>query len=148
MTKFTEKQQAFIDNKAAGVTNREAATAAGYSMASADVRAAELMRRPEIKAAIKAAAKPGSVTITPDKHAMPKKHYADSLQFMVDTMNHPQLPVAMRFEAAKALLPYQHARLGEQGKKESAKERARSAINGRRGKFTPKAAPPQLRIVD
>lgn len=145
MTHFTEKQQAFIASKAAGATHRDAAIAAGYSMASANVRASELMRRPDIKAAIKAAAKPGSVAIT---HDAPKKHYADSLQFMVDTMNHPQLPVAMRFEAAKALLPYQHARLGEQGKKESAKERARSVANGRRGKFTPKAAPPQLRIVD
>jgi phage terminase small subunit len=145
MTHFTEKQQAFIASKAAGATHRDAAIAAGYSMASANVRASELMRRPDIKAAIKAAAKPGRVDIAPD---VPGKHYADSLNFMLDAMNNSQLPVAMRFEAAKALLPYQHARIGETGKKESAKERARSVANGRRGKFTPKAAPPQLRIVD
>jgi phage terminase small subunit len=145
MPKFTEKQQAFIDNKAAGATHYDAALAAGYSMASANVRASELMRRPDIKVAIKAAAKPGSVTITPDKYMMPSKQYADSLKFMVDAMNHAQLPVAMRFEAAKALLPYQHARIGEQGKKETAKERARGIVG--KAKFTPKA-PPQLRIVD
>lgn len=146
MKQLTEKQQAFIANKSAGVPNREAAIAAGYSPTAADVTAAKLLQRPEIKAAIKAAAKPGSVTIAPDKHAMPSKHYADSLKFMVDAMNHAQLPVAMRFEAAKALLPYQHARLGEKGKKESAKERAH-AIAGK-PKFAPKGAPPQLRIVE
>lgn len=146
MTHFTEKQQAFIASKAAGATHRDAAIAAGYSMASANVRASELMRRPDIKAAVKAAAKPGSVVITRD---VPSKHYADSLQFMVDAMNNGQLPVAMRFEAAKALLPYQHARIGETGKKESAKDRARAIVGGqRRGKFTPKGAPPHLRIVD
>ena len=142
MTKFTEKQQAFIDSKAAGATHRDAAIAAGYTMASANVRASELMRRPDIKTAIKAA----GVTITPDKHAMPRKHYADALQFMVDTMNSPQMPVAMRFEAAKALLPYQHACLGEKGKKETAKDRAREIVG--KPKFAPKGAPPQLRIVE
>jgi phage terminase small subunit len=143
MTHFTEKQQAFIASKAAGATHRDAAIAAGYSMASANVRASELTRRPDIKAAIKAAAKPGRVAIT---HDASSKHYADSLNFMLDTMNNAQLPIAMRFEAAKALLPYQHARLGEQGKKESAKERAR-ALAGK-PKFAPKSAPPQLRIVE
>ncbi|MEO7066927.1 MAG: hypothetical protein ABI114_08485 [Rhodanobacter sp.] len=130
---------------ALGVTNRDAATAAGYPMASADVRAAELMRRADIKAAIKAATKSGGVTIPEDKHAMPRKHYADALQFMLDRMNHAHLPLAMRFEAAKCLLPYQHARIGEKGKKESANDRARTIT--RRPKFAPKGAPPSLRIV-
>jgi phage terminase small subunit len=145
MTHFTEKQQAFITSKAAGATHRDAAIAAGYSMASANVRASELMRRPDIKAAVKAAAKPGRVDIAP---ALPSERCADSLKFMMNAMNNPQLPVAMRFEAAKAMLPYLHTRMGETGKKESAKERARGIANGGRGKFTPKAAPPQLRIVE
>jgi phage terminase small subunit len=77
---------------------------------------------------------------------MPRKRYDESLKFVVDTMNHPQLSVAMRFEAAKALLPYRHARLGEKGKKDSAKERARDLAS--KPKFAPKGAPPKLRIVE
>jgi phage terminase small subunit len=65
MTQFTEKQQAFVDNKSAGVTNREAAIAAGYASTAAAVTAAKLMRRPDINAAIKTASKPGSVVTTP-----------------------------------------------------------------------------------
>lgn len=143
MKQLTEKQQAFVANKSAGVPNREAAIAAGYAPNAADVTAAKLLRRADIKSAIKA----GSVKVTTAAtHTMPSKHYTDSLKFMVDAMNNPQLPVAMRFEAAKALLPYQHARLGEKGKKESAKDRAQ-AIAGK-AKFSPKGAPPTLRIVE
>jgi phage terminase small subunit len=143
MTKLTEKQQAFVDAKSVGVPNRDAAVAAGYSPTAADVTAAKLMRRADIKSAIKAATKTGGVVI--DKHTMPREKYADALQFMMDTMNHPQLPLAMRFEAAKCLMPYQHARVGEKGKKESAKDRAQ-ALAGKQ-KFAPKGAPPSLRLV-
>ena len=58
MKQLTEKQQAFIANKSAGVPNREAAIAAGYSPTAADVTAAKLLQRPEIKAAIKAQTAP------------------------------------------------------------------------------------------
>lgn len=143
MKQLTEKQRAFVANKSAGVPNREAAIAAGYAPNAADVTAAKLLRRPEIKAAIKA---DGVKVATSDMHAMPRKCYTDSMQYMEDTMNHAQLPFAMRFEAAKALLPYQHARLGEKGKKESAKDRAQ-AIAGK-PKFAPKGAPPKLRVVE
>jgi phage terminase small subunit len=143
MKQLTEKQQAFVANKSAGVPNREAAIAAGYAPNAADVTAAKLLRRADIKAAIKA---DGVKVTTSDMHAMPCKRYTDSMQYMEDTMNHPQLPFAVRFEAAKALLPYQHARLGEKGKKETAKDRAQAVT--RKAKFAPKGAPPQLRVVD
>lgn len=144
MNKLTEKQQAFAVNKAAGVKNREAAIAAGYASSSADVTAAKLMIRDDIKAAIKAAksssAKPEGVTI----NAMPRKHYADPMTFLEDVMNGPAFPVALRVDAAKQLLPYKHARMGEQGKKEKQKERAEALTR------TPRFAtskPPQLRVV-
>lgn len=59
-----------------------------------------------------------------------------------DSWRKPQPPSPL----SKALLPYQHARLGEKGKKESAKDRAH-AITGK-AKFSPKGAPPTLRIVE
>lgn len=147
MTKLTEKQQAFIANKVAGCTNRDAAIAAGYAVGGAAVSADKMMRNPAIRNAIKAATKaaPG-VTITAGMPTMPRKHYADSKTFLVDVMNHARLPIAVRADAAKQLLPYQHARMGEQGKKEKAKDRAHAIVGGRQ-KFAPKSAPPVLRVV-
>lgn len=145
MKKLTAKQQAFVTNKVAGCTNRDAALAAGYSVAAASTTADKLMAMPAIRSAIKAASpsvatKPGAVPV------MPRKHYPDAMSYLMDTMNHPQLPIALRMDAAKALLPYQHARLGEQGKKEKAKDRAHKLTTGKRGTFAPKQ-PPNLQIV-
>lgn len=142
MTKLTDKQQAFVANKAAGVANREAAIAAGYAEGSADVSAHRLMQKPTIKAAINAArnAAPGS-----DAPTMPKASYSDPLDFLKDVMNHPQLPIAMRADAAFKILPYQHARIGEVGKKQTKKDNAAVIARGRH-KFATKA-PPQLTVV-
>lgn len=147
MTKLTDKQQAFVVNKAAGVANRDAAIAAGYAVAGAAVAADKLMRNPAVRSAIKAAAKdaPGSDAklTTP---VMPRDRYDDPLSFLLDVMNHADLPLAMRADAAKQLLPYKHPRMGETGKKEAAKERAREIASSRH-KFAPKAPPPRLTVV-
>src|SRR3546814_9607701 len=107
-------------------------------MASADVRASELMRRPEIKAAIKAA----GVTIATGAKAAPSRmrpKYASSLALLQDTYNNPDMPESVRMRAAEQALPYEHARMGEQGKKEKAKERAKEIAGGsKREKFAPK----------
>lgn len=144
MAKLTEKQRQFVANKAAGVPNREAATAAGYSPTSAAVIAANMLQRPHIREAIKHAQESASVTVTPDSSAMPRKHYADAMAFLQDVMNHVRLPVAVRMDAAKNLLPYQHARIGEKGKKEQRQEAAHGVA--RRGRFTPKQ-PPTLGVI-
>lgn len=145
MKQLTDKQQAFVVAKAAGVGNRDAAIAAGYAQGSADVSANKLLRKPDIRAAIKAATKGHGVTMPADKPTMPRKQYADSKEFLVDVMNHAALPIAMRADAAKQLLPYQHARMGEDGKKDKAKKRAHE-IAGKRGRFMPKQ-PPTMRII-
>ena len=148
MTQFTAKQAAFIVAKAAGVANRDAAIAAGYAVSSAAVSADKLMRNPAIRKAIKEATPepaPGSAARTVGIPEMPRARYDDAMQFLVDVMNHTGLPIAVRGDAAKQLLPYQHARIGEKGKKEKAKERASELANGG-GKFTPKK-PPQLHVV-
>src|SRR3546814_17720096 len=91
MTKLTAKQAAFVANKAEGLNNRAAAEAAGYTMASADVRASELMRRPEIKAAIKAA----GVTIATGAKAAPTRMrptYASILAPLQETSTNPEQP--------------------------------------------------------
>lgn len=145
MSKLTQKQQEFIANKIAGVTNRDAAIAAGYAVAGAAVAADKLMRNPAVRSAIKAATP--AVDIKSGMPTMPRAKYADAMTFLRDVMNHAQLPIAMRADAAKQLLPYQHARIGEQGKKQSAKDRA-AKLAGKRGPFAPKKAPPKLRVVE
>lgn len=164
---LTEMQQQFVVNKAAGVKNREAAIAAGFSAKSADVQAGRLMGRVDIKKAIAKAKRDmrKGVTEKPDvneddlddgnkKNKMPKSRYADPLDFLTDVMNHKHLPIAMRADAAKQLLPYKHARIAEKGKKETAKDAARKIARGdvgdktpaRKPKFATKT-PPTLRTI-
>jgi hypothetical protein len=47
--------------------------------------------------------------------------------------------VALGAAPARDLMPYKHARIGEKGKKETAKETAHTAA--KKGKFKPTAAP-------
>ena len=155
MPKFTDKQQAFIDGKAAGLKNAAAATAAGYASTSAAVTASQLLARDDIKKAVAAGkrklrsagapiGKPDKAEDEdiPDRNKMPKATYSDAKEFLLDAMNHPLLPIAVRGDYAKALLPYQHGRVGETGKKQSQKERAAEvASGGKANKFAPKSAP-------
>lgn len=84
---------------------------------------------------------------------MPKQQYACSKEFLLDAMNHPLLPIAVRGEYAKALLPYQHARIAEKTKKDSAKDAAVAIATGgkastgpaKRHKFGKKAPPRESR---
>jgi phage terminase small subunit len=154
MKKLTDKQQAFVTNKAQGCTNRDAAISAGYAVGSASVAADKLMAMPAIRAALKAAAKapPGVETKTVNAPAMPRAKYADPITFLEDVMNHQQLPVAMRADAAKQLLPYKHARMGETGKKQTKKENAQAIARGdveqpRKNKFATREPPPRLSVV-
>ena len=156
MTKFTEKQQLFIDGKAAGMTNQAAAEGAGYALSSADVAAAKLLRRPEVKSAIAKArralhksgvapTKPASKgkigveeIVDEEGRVMQRDHYADPMHFLEDLINLNKAPLAMRAKAATDLMPYRHARIGEKGKKEN-KHDAAKEIHG--GKFKPQKSP-------
>lgn len=162
---LTEMQQQFVVNKAAGIKNREAAIAAGFSPKSADVQAGRLMGRADIKKAIAKAKRDmrSGVTDKPDvddadmddtakKNRMPKANYRDPLVFLTDVMNHKHLPIAMRADAAFKMLPYMHARIADKGKKESKKDRAKElsgagAKPGAKPRFATKQPPP-LRVVD
>lgn len=145
MKQFTDKQRAFVANKAAGVGNREAAIAAGYAASSADVAAAKLGRRADIKAAIKAATVEASESV--DANSMPRAEYAEPMTFLLDMVNHPKLPIAMRADAAKQLLPYHHPRIGEVGKKDLATQRAKDVVGNSRSKFSPLKPPTIMRVI-
>lgn len=142
MSQLTEKQAAFVANKAAGMSNVDAATAAGYSEKCAGTSAGKLMMRKDIVAMIEDAR--GDLGKTGEECGM-RDNYASSLAFLQHAYNNPKLSKSMRMQAAAAALPYEHAKMGEQGKKEKAKDRARAAVQ--RPRFAPKEAP-HLKLVE
>ena len=63
----------------------------------------------------------------------------DPKKFLVELMNDPAVDVRIRSDAAKALMPFVHQKLGEGGKKEERQEAAKKVA----GRFA-QSAPPKL----
>lgn len=74
---------------------------------------------------------------------MGAEFFDDPLVMLRHAMNEQTLDPKTRIQAATALLPYTHQKLGESGKKEKADEAAQGAVTGR---FKP-ATPPQLSLI-
>lgn len=80
----------------------------------------------------------------PDAPSLPESltaAYDDPLEFLKAVMNEPKVPLIARQDAAKALMPYEHAKKGEVGKKQQAADNAKTAGS----KFNA-AAPPRLAV--
>lgn len=54
----------------------------------------------------------------------------DSMEFLEAVVANPNIPLGRRLEAAKTLLPFQHAKIGEKGKKETKADGAKQAAAG------------------
>lgn len=67
--------------------------------------------------------------------------HKDPQAFLLAVMNDSGTDAKLRIDAAKALMPYMHKRLGEAGKKEEAADAAKKAGN----KFA--VQPPPLKLV-
>lgn len=67
----------------------------------------------------------------------------DPEDFLLEAMNDISLDARLRIDAAKGLMPYTHAKLGDGGKK-TGRQTAASKVAA--GKFAP-AAPPKLVAV-
>ena len=67
----------------------------------------------------------------------------DPRVFLVAVMNHCEADIRLRLEAARCLMPYQHAKPGEAGKKDNQAAAAQRVITS--GKFA--ASAPPLRSV-
>ena len=165
MSNMTANMQRFVQGMAQGLPQKQAALLAGYAASSAKVTASQLMKRPDIKAAIrkaKAQAKAAAPTtvpvdaIHPDDHdddsPILKAHYDTPGGLMMDAMNSPRVAFGMRVEIAKQLLPYYHAKIGEKGKKQTANERAGEIANGEKQsdtgrKYQTRSAPTHLHAV-
>jgi phage terminase small subunit len=141
-----------------GATPEEAAIAAGLSEKTARVAGARLRKKPSIVEALAAigiptpsapAAGPKVTHSEPEPEEepiddLPKTE--DSLEFLEAVIANPRIPLGRRMEAAKTLLPFQHAKIGEKGKKATKADGAAAAA-AEGNKFGARAAPAALKAV-
>lgn len=73
------------------------------------------------------------------------KKYSDPLLFLSMLMDDEDADPKARLDAAKAMLPYVHAKIGEQGKKEAQQEQAEALAQS--AIYTASKAPKKLHAV-
>lgn len=143
-------RQKFVESTLRGNGPKQAAIDAGLSEKTATSAGSRLRKDPKVVAALAAIgfATPG-VTDAPPKVArrdeeMPEDEddpladlpqTTDSKAFLEAVQSNPKVQLSKRMEAARQLLPYQHARVGEKGKKESKQD---AAADTKGGKFGPR----------
>lgn len=148
---LTGKKLKFADAVLAGKTNKDAAIEAGYSAATASAAGSRLVKDKEIAAYLAAhrvASEKGEPVTAPEQAARPTFDlnkaltHADPKTFLLAAMNDIALDGKLRIDAAKALMPFCHAKMGEASKKDGRAVAAKSAGSG---KFA--AGAPPLRAV-
>lgn len=139
-----------------GATPEEAAITAGLSEKTARVAGARLRKKKSIvdALAVIGISTPGVPVAGPAvTHSEPEPEEEpvddlpkteDSLEFLEAVVANPRIPLGRRMEAAKTLLPFQHAKIGEKGKKATKADGALAAA-AEGNKFGARAAP--LRAV-
>ncbi|WP_144149366.1 terminase small subunit [Paraburkholderia sp. BCC1884] len=147
---LTAKKRLFADAVLAGKANKDAAIAAGYSAATASAAGSRLVKDPDVALYLAAnriqreskpapAAKPAADRSPPpdfDPYAMTS--FSDPKAFLIAAMNDGRTEPKLRVDAAKALLPFVHAKVGETGKKDAKGEAAKKAASKFAGLPTPK----------
>ena len=146
---LNEKQELFFKATLRGEKPEQAAISAGLSPNSAKAAGFRMRKHPAIVAALAAvgigtkaapSGKPEATADEPDIVTIEIPETEDPKVFLTALMNCPKAGVKARLEAAKALLPFEHAKPGEKGQKERKAEAAREAGKGR---FAT-AGPPKL----
>jgi phage terminase small subunit len=149
---LTAKKRLFADAVIAGKANKDAAIAAGYSAATASAAGSRLVKDKDVALYMAAhriqqesksppAGKPAGGSRAPvdfDIDAMTS--FTDPKAFLIAAMNDGRTEPKLRVDAAKALMPFVHAKIGEAGKKDARSDAAKKAGAGKFGA----AAPPKL----
>lgn len=155
---LTGRKRAFADAKLAGLSNKDAAIAAGYSPATASSAGSRLVKDPDVakytadqkkqvrqRAVDKFKTPPAPPAGAPQRPAFDLEaltHFSDPKAFLRACMNEPQVEMKLRVDAAKALMPFEHQKKGEGGKKQAKDEAAKEAVN----KFAATPAPGIRRV--
>ncbi|MBU9154196.1 terminase small subunit [Burkholderia gladioli] len=149
---LNSKKRAFADAVLAGKSNRDAAIAAGYSVATASQAGSRLVKDKDVvlylaanrlESESKESRQPKAVDARqppPDFDPNSVTNFTDPKAFLIAAMNDGRTEPKLRVDAAKALLPFMHQKLGEGGKKDAQKDAAKKAGGGRFAS----AAPPKL----
>ncbi|TDS82622.1 terminase small subunit [Comamonas sp. JUb58] len=135
---LTGKKRLFANAVLAGKSNKEAAIAAGYSPATASAAGSRLVKDAEVaehlqkhkKAKETGEAPPADRPSFDLSQAMAHK---DPRAFLLAAMNDVELEPKLRIDAAKALMPFEFAKMGETGKKDAKQAAAEKAGTGRFG---------------
>ena len=150
---LSEKMKKFALAVVDGLSNKEAAISAGYAEKTASQAGSKLRKDPEIIVYIeKLKADKEGRSLTSEKpevkststyendNPLDDGDYAkdDPLQFLIDVMNKSD-DMFLRFNAAKAALPYVHGKVAEKGKKESRADEAKDIAQSG-GKFATRSA--------
>lgn len=139
---LTGKKLKFATAVLAGSSKKEAAIAAGYSAATASQSGSRMAKDPEIvaylaeprtKPALKATRAPAEAARGGESVDAPVKRYTDPADLLEDQMNDEDLDPRDRRDAAKALMPFRHQKLGEGGKKDQKQAAAEKVSTGKFG---------------
>lgn len=150
---LTGRKRLFADAVIAGKSNKDAAIAAGYSAKTASASGSRLVKDPAVvkylkecrktgrkePAASAAPAMLGSTAAPPKFDLSIALTHDDPEKFLMAFMNDLEMDPRERKDAAKALMPYRHQKLGEGGKKDAKQEAAKKVAS----RFAP-SAPPKL----
>lgn len=135
---LTGKKRLFANAVLAGKSNKDAAIAAGYSPATASAAGSRLVKDAAVadhiqkhkKAKDSGEAPPADRPAFDLNQAMAHK---DPRVFLLAAMNDVELEPKLRIDAAKALMPFEFAKMGEGGKKDAKQAAAEKAGAGRFG---------------
>lgn len=138
---LNEKQELFFKAILRGEKPPQAAISAGLSPKTASAAGHRMRKHPAIVAALAAV----GIGTTPGANAKPSdtgdesepeivtveiEQTDDPKVFLTALMNCPKAGVKARLEAAKALLPFEHSKMGEKGKKVTKEEGAKELAGG------------------
>lgn len=135
-----------------GLSVRDAAVAAGCPVKTAAQAGSRHEKHPNVLAHLarlkhlESETVPGSGRDTPPPSVnLGAEFFDDPKDLLRHAMNDRSLDPKTRIQAAVALLPFEHQKLGESGKKEKQDQAAEQVVSGR---FAPAPAPPsQLKLV-
>ncbi|WP_109512790.1 terminase small subunit [Pseudomonas ovata] len=149
---LTDKKRRFVDALLSGASNREAAISAGYSEKTASQAGSKLAKDADVlaefgnhlhqKAASSTKVKPSQKVKAkcPEDGAPDAPSFAETEDpqiFLTELMNSGDADLRMRLEAAKALMPYKHGKVADQGKKDAKADAAKNAGKGRYSQSRP-----------
>ena len=143
---LTGKKQQFADAVLAGLSNKEAAIKAGYSIATASAAGSRLVKDQDVKKCLARGRSAVEVSLEQQSHGGSLKRSkanpveiaeVDMLQLLQDVALGRIEATTTQVRAAIAAVQYTHSKKGEGGKKDARADAAGAAAGGRFGVPSP-----------